>query len=134
MSYDIIGDVHGHADRLTKLLTALGYKWNAGSWRHSSRTAIFVGDFVDRGPEQLTTLRLVRDMVEAGSAQAIMGNHEFNAIGWATLDGDTGRHLRPRHGRKGEKNASQHAAFLAEVGQDSAEHRYWIDWFLDLPL
>ena len=135
MSYDIIGDIHGHADRLEALLVKLGYAHRGGAWRHDSRTALFVGDFIDRGPGQLRTLHIVRDMLDAGSAQAVMGNHEFNAIGWATPDpGDGSRHLRPRHGAKGEKNARQHAAFLAEVGADSDEHRAWVDWFLDLPL
>ena len=134
LAYDIIGDIHGHGDRLELLLERLGYQVESGVWRHPERTAIFVGDFIDRGPGQLRTLRLVRDMVDAGSARAVMGNHEFNAIGWATPDGDSGRHLRPRHGRQGEKNALQHAAFLTEVGADSAEHEAWISWFLELPL
>lgn len=135
MSYDIIGDIHGHADQLEGLLRALGYAETGGAWRHPSRTAIFVGDLIDRGPGQLRTLRLVRAMIEAGSARAVMGNHELNAIAWATPDPkDEGRHLRPRHGAKGEKNRRQHEAFLSEVGQDTAEHREWIDWFYELPV
>jgi hypothetical protein len=74
-------------------------------------------------------------MLDAGSARATMGNHEFNAIAWATPDPDNaGHHLRPRHGVKGEKNRRQHQAFLAEIEPDSAEHQAWIRWFLDLPL
>ena len=135
MELDIIGDVHGHADRLEALLRALGYTHARGAWRHPSRTAIFVGDLIDRGPGQLRTLELVRDMVEAGTARVTMGNHEFNAIAWATRDPEhPDHHLRPRHGEKGEKNRRQHRAFLEEVGQDSAEHRSWIDWFRAMPL
>ena len=64
-----------------------------------------------------------------------MGNHEFNAIAWATPDPlNEGHHLRPRHGDKGEKNRRQHQAFLAEVGADSAVHRSWVQWFGELPL
>jgi hypothetical protein len=96
---------------------------------------VFVGDFIDRGPGQLRTLELVRDMLDAGSARATMGNHEFNAIGWSTPDPEShGQHLRPRHGDKGEKNRRQHEAFLAEVGPDSDTHRTWARWFSDLPL
>jgi hypothetical protein len=74
-------------------------------------------------------------MTDAGSAQAVMGNHEFNAIGWATPDPDNdGHHLRPRHGDKGVKNRKQHEVFLAEVGEDSADHRSWIEWFTGLPV
>ena len=135
MSQDIIGDIHGHADRLEALLQALGYEHRQGAWRHPSRTAIFVGDFVDRGPGQIRTLELVRAMMDAGSARATMGNHEFNAIAWATPNPKReGHYLRPRHGEKGDKNRRQHEAFLAEVGPDSAEHRSWVQWFYDLPL
>lgn len=135
MHHDIIGDIHGHADQLEALLVELGYRHRNGAWRHASRTAIFVGDFVDRGPGQLRTLELVRAMTDAGSARAVMGNHEFNAIAWATPDpANDGHHLRPRLGEKGAKNRHQHQAFLAEVGEDSADHESWIEWFRDLPL
>ncbi len=135
MSYDIIGDIHGHADRLEALLQKLGYGERGGAWRHPSRSVIFVGDFVDRGPGQLRTLALVRAMLDAGSARAVMGNHEFNAIAWATPDtSNDGHFLRPRHGEAGEKNRRQHEAFLAEVGPDSSEHRSWVEWFGELPL
>jgi hypothetical protein len=70
-------------------------------------------------------------MVEAGAAQAIMGNHEFNAVAFATPDPQhSGEHLRPRN----EKNRSQHRAFLAAVGEDSDLHREIVDWFRTLPL
>ena len=135
MNHDIIGDIHGHADQLEALLTELGYRHRGGAWRHPSRTAIFVGDFVDRGAGQLRTLELVRAMTDAGSARAIMGNHEFNAIAWATPDPQSdGHHLRHRHGDNGTKNRHQHEAFLAEVGEDTQDHRSWIEWFLNLPL
>jgi hypothetical protein len=135
MNYDIIGDVHGHAYQLEALLKKLGYRVRAGAWRHSDRMAIFVGDLIDRGPGQLPTLKIVRSMVDEGSARVTMGNHEFNAITWATPDRtNDGEYLRPRHGEKGKKNRQQHRAFLAEVGEDSKEHDSWVRWFFDLPL
>jgi hypothetical protein len=135
VAYDIIGDIHGHADQLEALLAHLGYRHFQGAWRHSSRTAIFVGDLIDRGPGQLRTMRLVRDMADAGSAEVAMGNHELNAIGWAAPDPVApDLHLRPRHGVKGQKNLRQHQAFLNEVVSDSAEHKGWIAWFKTLPL
>ena len=70
-------------------------------------------------------------MIDGGHAQAVMGNHEFNAIAWAQIDpASPGQHLRRRH----DKNRRQHAAFLAEVGEDSDLHAEWIEWFLTLPL
>lgn len=127
--YDIIGDLHGHADALKQLLDRLGYQHRQGRYQHPERQVIFLGDFIDRGPQQLEVLRIVQDMVLAGSAQAVMGNHELNALGWYFAD-DQGQPLRPHT----DKNRQQHQAFLEEVGEGSAQHREWIEWFLTLPL
>jgi hypothetical protein len=135
MNYDIIGDVHGHADKLKSLLGRLGYRESGGAWKHAQREAIFVGDFIDRGPRQLETLDIVRRMVDSGAAKALMGNHEFNAIAWYTEDPDhPGKHLRPRDGEIGAKNAHQHRAFLEELGHRPDEYRRVIDWFYTLPV
>ena len=135
MSYDIIGDIHGHADALTALLKKMGYQLINNAWRHTERKAIFVGDFVDRGPKQIETVDIVRRMVEAGSAEAVMGNHEFNAIAWYLPDpNQPGDFLRPHHSVKhGNKNYNQHKAFLDEA-EGTPHHKEIIDWFLTLPL
>jgi Calcineurin-like phosphoesterase len=131
MGYDIIGDIHGHADKLTALLVKMGYQHRMGAWRHAQRTAIFVGDFIDRGPGQLETIRIVRGMLDAGTAQAVMGNHEFNAIAWYAPDPEfDGEHLR----RRTEKNRKQHEAFLAETENDPVLHTELVTWFFTLPL
>lgn len=137
MAYDIIGDIHGQADKLFCLLKHLGYRDVAGAFRHPdpNRQVIFVGDYIDRGPNQVESVMTVRRMVDAGSALAIMGNHEFNAIAWHILDPDApGEFLRPRKGAQGIKNRHQHEAFLAEVEGRPALHSEVIDWFLSLPL
>ncbi|WMC10097.1 metallophosphoesterase [Oceanimonas pelagia] len=82
--YDLIGDIHGHANELKALLTQMGYGQERGCWRHLQRRVIFLGDFVDRGPQQVEVVAIARAMVEQGQALAIMGNHEFNAVAWAT--------------------------------------------------
>lgn len=129
--YDVIGDIHGQADKLQALLAALGYTPQGGVWvPPAGRQAIFVGDLIDRGPGQLKVLGIVRSMVEAGHAQAVMGNHEFNAIGYVTRPAPDRDFLRPRT----KKNRDQHAAFIDEVGLESSEHLAWVDWFKTLPL
>jgi len=135
VNHDIIGDIHGHADALKALLTDLGYRERHGAWRHPDRQAIFVGDFIDRGPRQFDTVDTVRRMVDTGSAQAIMGNHELNAIAWFLPDpAQPGEYLRPHHApRYGDQNYLQHKAFLDEVG-GTPRHKAVIDWFLTLPL
>lgn len=128
-AYDIIGDIHGHAEPLKALLATLGYKERSGSWHHPERTALFLGDFIDRGPNQLEVLRLIRGMIDNGDARAVAANHEFNAIGYATKDRD-GRWLRVH----GSRNRDQHAAFLNAVGEGSDLHREYVGWFKTLPL
>ena len=132
--YDVIGDVHGQYDKLVELLRFLGYRERDGLWSHATRRAVFVGDLIDRGNGQLEVLTTVRRMVEAGTALIVMGNHEFNAIAWATRHPTNGDFLRPRLGKKGPKNYAQHAAFLRAVGAESGVHREWIEWFRTLPL
>ena len=127
--FDVIGDIHGYADALRSLLEVLGYSQSNGAYRHPSRRVIFAGDFVDRGPRQREVLHIARTMVEGGSALAVMGNHEFNAIAWATPDGKGG-HLRPRSA----KNHSQHRAFLEQTGPESEAHADAVAWFKTLPL
>ncbi len=78
--YDIIGDVHGFATLLKKMLVQMGYSKTDSGFSHPTRKAIFVGDFVNRGPEIRKTIRIIRRMVENGNAMAILGNHEINAI------------------------------------------------------
>ncbi|MDY7085928.1 MAG: polynucleotide kinase-phosphatase [Actinomycetota bacterium] len=80
--FDIIGDVHGCRAELETLLERLGYTLvRDGSGRpvdaaHESRTAVFVGDLVDRGPDSPGVLRLVMGMVANGHALCVPGNHE----------------------------------------------------------
>jgi hypothetical protein len=133
MSYDVIGDIHGNAGKLASLLTKMGYVRERGCWRCPGRTAIFLGDFIDRGEQQLATLNIVRPMIEERVARAVMGNHEFNAIAWAT-EHSRGGYCRTRDGEKGKQNRHQHDRFLQEIDGDSPAHDEVIEWFLKLPL
>ena len=130
-SIDVIGDIHGHHDALVGLLTELGYSETRGAWRHPERTAVFLGDFIDRGPKQVEVVRTVRAMVDAGSAVAVMGNHEFNALCWVRRDEQAPHaYLRPHD----VDRTGQHADFLAQVGAGSALHHEILAWFMTLPL
>lgn len=130
MKYDIIGDIHGHADHLEGLLTKLGYRSSGSTYKApAGHQAVFVGDLIDRGPKQLRVLEIVRSMIDNGDARAVMGNHEFNAIGYVTR-GPEGEYLRPHI----KKNEEQHAEFLAQVYENSPPHHEWVAWFKTLPL
>jgi protein phosphatase len=81
-SFDVIGDLHGCCDELLSLLKIMGYKVeNPGALipritAPEGRTAVFVGDFVDRGPDNVRTLLIVMAMVRSGAALAVPGNHD----------------------------------------------------------
>jgi hypothetical protein len=68
-------------------------------------------------------------MCEADTASAVLGNHELNAIAWATPNGQGG-FLREHS----TKNAAQHAAFLDQLGERSPEYDNAINWFRQLPV
>ena len=127
--YDIIGDIHGHADELVELLHALGYKEESNSFRHPDRKVIFCGDFIDRGPRIRDTISIARSMCEAGDAQAVMGNHELNALAFHTLNSASpGEFLRSHT----TKNVHQHQATLSQL--DDVDLAKALDWFRSLPI
>jgi len=106
--FDVIGDIHGCRSELETLLTELGYDLvrdkegravdarpplvdnrpngeaapavDATGGDRRTRTAVFVGDLVDRGPDTPGVLRLVMGMVEAGHALCVPGNHESKLV------------------------------------------------------
>ncbi|MEU6523187.1 polynucleotide kinase-phosphatase [Streptomyces sp. NPDC046924] len=112
--FDIIGDVHGCATELEALLGALGY---VDGVHPEGRTAVFVGDLVDRGPDSPGVLRRVMSMVKSGDALCVPGNHENKF----------GRYLK---GRK-----VQHTHGLAEtveqMDRESEEFRAEVREFVD---
>lgn len=131
---DIIGDIHGHLQAVKAVLAAAGYQDVDGVWRHpKGRKALFIGDLIDRGPENRSVVNLVRNMVENHEAVCLMGNHEFNAVAFATEHPEQHGFLRQRT----NKNLSQHIHFLYEHyseknGEES--HAEDINWFKTLPL
>jgi len=126
---DFIGDIHGHADELKKLLEEMGYSKRGKIWNHSNRLAFFVGDYIDRGPQIPETLEIVRRMVDNGSAKAIMGNHEYNAICFHEED-ERGGHLREHS----IKNVLQHHETLKQFRNRQKEYNEFIEFFKTLPL
>ncbi|MEU4794763.1 polynucleotide kinase-phosphatase [Streptomyces sp. NPDC023327] len=112
--FDIIGDVHGCAAELETLLGKLGYVDGA---HPEGRTAVFVGDLVDRGPDTPGVLRRVMAMVAAGTALCVPGNHE-NKLN---------RHLRGR----GVRLTHGLAETVDQLGRESEEFRVRVREFLD---
>lgn len=129
--YDLIGDVHGCAQTLERLLRQLGYRKQRGVYHHPERQVIFLGDIVDRGPRIREALHLVHAMVERGSARMLLGNHEVNAITYCTASApERGEYLRPHV----PSNNRQIAETLEQFGNYPQEWREFLDWFTSLPL
>ncbi|MEV5383471.1 polynucleotide kinase-phosphatase [Streptomyces sp. NPDC052721] len=112
--FDIIGDVHGCSAELEALLAKLGYVDGA---HPQGRTAVFVGDLVDRGPDSPGVLRRVMSMVKAGDALCVPGNHENKY----------GRHL------KGRRVQHTHglAETIAQMEGESEEFRREVREFIE---
>ncbi len=126
--FDIFGDLHGCAVELRGLLARLGWErhdleqpespWGPESWRHpAGRRAIFVGDLVDRGPYVLDTLRIVRNMMTAGSAFCVSGNHDNKLARWLQ-----GKRVQVTHGLEQS---------IAEIEPLGPEDRTRLGRFLD---
>ena len=127
--YDLIGDIHGHADELLQLLETLGYRKAQGAYRHPERKVIFLGDFIDRGPKIRQVIEIVRPMTEEGTALAVMGNHELNALAFHTEDPDrAGTFLRPRE----IKNIRQHGQTILQLSDKELTQA--LGWFRKLPM
>ncbi|MFV0574701.1 MAG: metallophosphoesterase [Vibrio sp.] len=122
-----IGDIHGQVEKLDALLSHFDLEQNQAQ-------LVFVGDLIDNGKDatvdHLALLNKVKDLVDAGKAHCVMGNHEFNAVGWVLKKPD-GSYCRDRNK---PSNIKQHQVFLAEVKEDSAEHKKWIEWFKSRPV
>ena len=132
ITYTIIPDIHGQFAKLDALLTKLGWRKERSLWRRPANDdhLVFLGDFIDRGPENRRVLETVRDLVDSGFASAIMGNHELNAIHFHTDEPETGQPLR----KHSEKNINQHKDFLAEFPTGDPNTMSAISWFKTLPL
>lgn len=131
MLYDIFGDIHGHALELEIQLLKCGYTEQGNIYRHPNRRkAIFVGDFIDRGPRIVRTLEIVKNMCDHGSALAVMGNHEWNAICFHTPHVEKGGFFRDHSLTEIE----QHLETLRQFKNQKDMWQEYLDWFKTLPL
>ena len=112
--FDIIGDIHGCRSELETLLGRLGY---VDGHHPEGRTAVFVGDLVDRGPDSPGVLRRVMGMVAAGDALCVPGNHENKLGRWLK-----GRKVQETHGL---------AETIEQLGRESEEFRAEVGAFID---
>lgn len=116
--FDIIGDVHGCYDELTELLSNLNYVDDGKTCAHpDGRKAIFVGDLVDRGPKTPEVLELVMNMVAAGNAYCVPGNHDVKLMRWLN-----GKNVQIKHGLEQS---------IAQLSNETPEFRDRVKRFVD---
>lgn len=127
-SPDFIGDIHGYLEDLERLFLKLGYTKSDGIYIHPTRIPIFLGDYINRGPDILGVLDLVKKMHESGNAFAIMGNHEFNFLAFHYYD-ENGVHFR--------ENTPKYLGYLNETKaplEEVGRLNEFLDWMSLLPL
>ncbi|MFE7585754.1 polynucleotide kinase-phosphatase [Streptomyces gardneri] len=112
--FDIIGDIHGCRSELDTLLARLGY---VDGHHPEGRTAVFVGDLVDRGPDSPGVLRRVMAMVASGDALCVPGNHENKLGRWLK-----GRKVQQTHGL---------AETIEQLEGESEEFRHQVARFIE---
>ncbi len=105
-----VGDVQGCADELAELV-------DRARERFGDEFELWVaGDVVNRGPDNRRALELVRELVEAGRGQHVLGNHELHLL----------------HVALGLRELGRNDSIGDVLGApDAAE---WVDWLLARPL
>jgi len=122
---DVVGDVHGEIEALNDLLEHLGYRQDGS--HPEGRRLVFTGDLTDRGPDSPAVVDLVRQLVESGRAQCVLGNHDFNIL--------LGDHKHDNHWFFGEEFSLELTEVMtpAKLADDTIRQRV-LDFFRTLPL
>jgi hypothetical protein len=125
-----IGDIHGYAEVLLSLLYKSVLIDHNGHWMGGDATLVFLGDFVDRGPDSIDTVGHVRRLqaeaaAAGGRVLAVMGNHDLALL------------LAIRHAQASLGDDETFRSFWEWIGGDPAdtampaEH---LDWIAQLPV
>lgn len=130
LSVYVIGDVHGHIEKLVRLLQKVQLIDTAHSWIGGTATLWFIGDLVDRGPDSIAVLDLVmRLQIEAatmgGTVMSLLGNHEMlllAAYRFGRRSTGLGSNFLTRWKRNGGKRK--------DIARLTLQH---LDWMAQLP-
>jgi len=102
-----IGDIQGCADELLELIKRIGFKPDRDQlW--------LVGDLVNRGPDSLEVLRLVRSL--GANAVSVLGNHDLHLLAVALVQAKI-------------RKSDTLSAILAAPDREPL-----LEWLLQLPL
>lgn len=118
--YYCFPDIHGRADLLQKALDFV-YRENT-----SGGKIIFLGDYIDRGPENKCVLELVMNPPENWEFICLMGNHE--QMFFDAMDGNMSQFYDPKVGLEFVPEAKTHDDIRKGMPKDI------VDWMRNLKL
>lgn len=91
----VVGDIHGRADCLEEIFERIDRDPSRGDFDRTLE--IYLGDYVDRGPDSKKVISLLIERVQSGAVLPLLGNHEailmealqdVNVVhGWRTMGG-----------------------------------------------
>lgn len=125
MKYVAIGDIHGRNDLLQALLKHVGSNW-------PDHKPLFLGDYVDRGPDSFHVIKTIKDLCDQDKAVAVKGNHEAMMIDYIRNGASVSDHIWMWNG--GHKTISSYqretkqysrSGFIRGVQQSG--HMTWIE-------
>lgn len=127
----VIGDVHGHKDKVQQVMQAAGLIDDDGHWAAGATTLWFMGDYFDRGPDGVGTVAMIMRLQDeaaaaGGTVGALLGNHDVHLLAAHDL-GDT---------PDGSREGSFVASWRANGGDDHDLVRlepHHIAWLKALP-
>jgi len=76
----VVGDVHGHVEPLVALLREAGLIDEHLAWSGADARVWFIGDLVDRGPDGIGVIEVVRRLQRRGDVHCLLGNHEAGLL------------------------------------------------------
>ncbi len=120
---DFIGDIHGEFGSLECLLAMLGYR--ADGSHPENRKVVFLGDLVDRGPDSVSVVRLVKEMMDAGQAYCVLGNHELNLLLGKRREGNEWFH--------GETQELREDGLLPQILATEQDREWILEFLRNLP-
>lgn len=123
-----IPDIHGDLQQLDAVL-------QAAEQAYANPYFVFLGDYVDRGPDSAGVLRLVREVTRKVSI-ALIGNHEDLLLGYLALEEDKSFDFAVAGGGETiESFASEAGHSFATPGElaDYLESEDLLHWLKSLP-
>jgi hypothetical protein len=80
----VISDVHGHLEDLRAVLAKNGLIDDEARWAGTDHELWVLGDLVDRGPDGIGVIRLMRSLQEQAPERVhvLLGNHEALMLGY----------------------------------------------------